>query len=60
MLRIEKFTNRELVNAIAKWILESNAKYTNPESIASALEDDSWLKWYNDKLKEEKGYQDAI
>lgn len=62
MISITDFGNKELISAIVSWIRSSNAKYSNPESIAMALEDNSWLLWAAEQLEKEKAgnYQDGI
>ena len=60
MLRVEMFSNKELLNSIVRWLRESNIQYSSPEVISQQLEDGTWLDWHNNKIRRENGYQDSV
>ena len=52
MIKVSDFGNKELINAIVGFI--RSGQYLNfAEEYAQAIEDGSWLDYYNDKLENE-------
>ena len=38
-------SEKQLICEIVAWIRNSNIRYSTPEHIAQALEDDTWKQW---------------
>ena len=56
MIKLNDFTNQELINAVVSWLKDQEAIYGNDilvGEIIYELEEGDWLRFINNKLKDE-------
>lgn len=53
MVKVEDFTNKELINAIVEWMRDDSNAEAHTCNLADELASGEWLNYCNEKLKGE-------